>query len=68
MKSAAWKTAVHAWPATFPRTQMGERGSRASLHTEGEDNMGKRFAMLISVAAAGVMVLGAQTVMALVKR
>jgi hypothetical protein len=47
---------------------MGERGRRASLPREGEDNMGKRFAMLISVAAAGVMALGAQTVMALVKR
>ena len=30
--------------------------------------MGKRFAILISVAVAGVMALGAQTVMALVKR
>lgn len=30
--------------------------------------MGKRFAMLISVAAAGVMALGAQTVMALLNR
>lgn len=30
--------------------------------------MGKRFAMLISAAAACVMALGAQTVMALVKR
>ena len=35
---------------------------------EGEDNMGKRFAMLISVSVAGVMAQGAQTVMALVKR
>jgi hypothetical protein len=35
---------------------------------EGEDNMGKRFATLIGVAAAGVMALGAQSVMALVKR
>ncbi len=30
--------------------------------------MGKRFALLIGVAAAGVLALGAQTVMALVKR
>ena len=30
--------------------------------------MGKRFALLISGAAAGVMALGAQTVMALVER
>jgi hypothetical protein len=35
---------------------------------EGEDNMGKRFARLIGLAAAGVMAPGAQTVMALVKR
>jgi hypothetical protein len=30
--------------------------------------MGKRFAIVICVAAVGVMALGAQTVMALVKR
>jgi hypothetical protein len=30
--------------------------------------MGMRFAILISMAAAGVMALGAQTVVALVKR
>jgi hypothetical protein len=30
--------------------------------------MGKRFAIVISVAAAGVMAPGAQSVMALVKR
>ena len=30
--------------------------------------MGKRFALLIGVSAAGVLALGAQTVMALVKR
>jgi hypothetical protein len=30
-------------------------------HTEGKDKMGKRFASVIGVAAAGVMALGAQT-------
>jgi hypothetical protein len=46
-------------------------GDRVGVHRwprEGEDKMGKRFAMLTSVAAAGVLALGAQTVMALVKR
>ncbi len=32
-----------------------------SLATEGKDEMGKRFAIVIGVAAAGVMALGAQT-------
>jgi hypothetical protein len=45
-------------------------GLGASLaQGEGKDNVGRRFAILISgVAAAGVIALGAQTVMALVKR
>ena len=30
-------------------------------HTEGKYEMGKRFAIVIGVAAAGVMALGAQT-------
>jgi hypothetical protein len=30
-------------------------------HTEGKDKLGKRFAIVIGVAAAGVMALGAQT-------
>ena len=33
-------------------------------HTKGKHEMGKRFAILIGAAAAGVMALGAQTVMA----
>ena len=33
-------------------------------HTEGKDEMGKRFAIVIGVAAAGVMALGAQTALA----
>jgi hypothetical protein len=33
-------------------------------HTEGKDKMGKRFAIVIGVAAAGVMALGAQTTLA----
>jgi hypothetical protein len=33
-------------------------------HTEGKDKMGKRFAIVIGVAAAGVMALGAQTALA----
>ena len=49
-------------------TDGGRWGRRASLPREGEDNMGKRFALLISVSVAGVMAQGAQTVMALVKR
>jgi hypothetical protein len=34
-------------------------------HTKGKHGMGKRFAILVAVAAAGVMAFGAQTVMAL---
>jgi hypothetical protein len=33
-------------------------------HTKGKDEMGKRFAIVIGVAAAGVMALGAQTAVA----
>ena len=33
-------------------------------HTEGKHEMGKRFAIVIGVAAAGVMALGAQTAVA----
>jgi hypothetical protein len=33
-------------------------------HTEGKHEMGKRFAIVIGVAAAGVMALGAQTALA----
>jgi hypothetical protein len=34
------------------------------VHTKRKDEMGKRFAIVIGVAAAGVMALGAQTVLA----
>ena len=33
-------------------------------HTKGKQKMGKRFAILIGVAAVGVMALGAQTALA----
>jgi hypothetical protein len=40
-------------------TQGG--AARRRQPTEGKDDMGKRFAIVIGVAAAGVMALGAQT-------
>jgi hypothetical protein len=68
--------AITAEVQRFTRGLLPSRAHRwgsglgASLaQGEGKDNMGKRFAILISgVAAAGVMALGAHTVMALVKR
>jgi hypothetical protein len=38
------------------------------LPREGEDNIGEGFAIVTGTAAASLMALGAQTVMALVKR